>query len=113
MTLAEKLACVERALRIRKQTYPGYVLRRRMTKKQANREIVLMAEIVEDYRELLDEENSRKTLKFVLETGPFHNDETQHLLSNPVNAESLLRSIAELNAGHGVEFDPRKKDDKK
>jgi antitoxin YefM len=29
--------------------------------------------------------------------------ETLHLLGSPVNAESLRRSIAELNAGRGVE----------
>jgi antitoxin YefM len=32
--------------------------------------------------------------------------ETLHLLGNPANAAALLRSIADLNAGRGVEFDP-------
>ena len=32
--------------------------------------------------------------------------ETLHLLSSPRNAERLLRSIAEADAGHGVPFDP-------
>ncbi|MBS3648285.1 type II toxin-antitoxin system prevent-host-death family antitoxin [Pseudaminobacter sp. 19-2017] len=31
--------------------------------------------------------------------------ETLHLLSSPVNAERLLASIAELDAGKGVEHD--------
>jgi antitoxin YefM len=32
--------------------------------------------------------------------------ETLHLLSSPRNAERLLRSIAQLDAGEGVELDP-------
>jgi antitoxin YefM len=31
--------------------------------------------------------------------------ETLHLLSSPINAERLRQSIAELNAGEGVEHD--------
>ncbi|GEO98479.1 antitoxin YefM [Methylobacterium haplocladii] len=31
--------------------------------------------------------------------------ETMHLMSSPVNAERLLRSIAELDAGRGTEHD--------
>jgi antitoxin YefM len=32
-------------------------------------------------------------------------EETMHLLSSPVNAERLLKSIEQLNAGKGVEHD--------
>lgn len=33
-------------------------------------------------------------------------DETDYLLSNPANARILEESIAELNAGRGIERDP-------
>ncbi len=32
--------------------------------------------------------------------------ETLHLLKSPANAERLMRSIAELDAGRGIEHDP-------
>lgn len=32
--------------------------------------------------------------------------ETFHLLKSPANADRLMRSIAELDAGRGVEHDP-------
>ena len=32
-------------------------------------------------------------------------EETMHLLSSPANAERLLQSIEELNAGKGIEHD--------
>lgn len=31
--------------------------------------------------------------------------ETMYLLSSPANANDLLKAIAELNSGHGVEYD--------
>ena len=86
LSAADKLACVERVLRIRKQTYPGYVARHRMTQKRADEELALLAAIVEDYRELLAEENSRSTLKFHLETFLVH---PQNDLSDP-NATKIV-----------------------
>lgn len=47
----ELRACAERELRIRKQVYPGYVLRHRMRQGQADREINMMQAIAEILRE--------------------------------------------------------------
>lgn len=49
-TEAEKQACLERELAMRRRVYPRLVAQRRMTREQADREIALMKEIVTDYR---------------------------------------------------------------
>jgi hypothetical protein len=48
-TNTEKLACVERELKMRKKVYPRWVGAGKMTMEQARREIELMQEIVADY----------------------------------------------------------------
>jgi len=48
-TAADKLACAERELRLRKNVYRNRVLVGRMTQAFANREIALMTSIRDDY----------------------------------------------------------------
>lgn len=50
-TNTEKLACVERELKLRKSVYPRWVGKGKMTIEQARREIELMQGIVADYAE--------------------------------------------------------------
>jgi hypothetical protein len=52
ITEADKLRCVERELRLRRRNFPIWVKTGRMQQVQADREIELMAAIVEDYRKL-------------------------------------------------------------
>lgn len=52
MKEADKLACVQRELALRKRVYPRWVLAGKMTQEKADRETALMEEIVEDYRRI-------------------------------------------------------------
>ena len=47
----QKAECAEREVRKRKQVYPGYIERGRMTVNKARYEIEVMAQIAEDYRQ--------------------------------------------------------------
>lgn len=51
-TDAEKAACADREVKMRRRVYPRWVAGKKMTQAQADREIALMAEIAEDYRTL-------------------------------------------------------------
>jgi hypothetical protein len=51
VTLNDKLMCVERELRMRQRTYERLVRGGRMSADTATREIAMMSEIVNDYRE--------------------------------------------------------------
>ena len=51
-SLADTLACVERAYRLRKEFFPRWVQIHRMTQQKADKELALMASIAEDYRKL-------------------------------------------------------------
>jgi hypothetical protein len=51
-SLADKLACIEREYRLRKECYPRWVQMHRMTQHKADKELALMASIAEDYRKL-------------------------------------------------------------
>lgn len=46
----DKLACVEREVKMRRRVYPRWVENKRMTQAQADREIALMEAIADDYR---------------------------------------------------------------
>jgi len=48
-TPEEKLACIEREIRMRLKTYPRWVAAGNMTQKNADREIAVMKAIAEDY----------------------------------------------------------------
>jgi len=49
-TAAQKLACAKRELTMRRRVYPNWVNQGRMTQEEANHEVAVMADIVEDYR---------------------------------------------------------------
>jgi hypothetical protein len=49
-TIEEKLKCVERELGMRRRVYSYRVANGKMTRQEADREIDLMASIVEDYK---------------------------------------------------------------
>lgn len=51
ITLADKLSCVRRELRLRRELYPGFVQRERMTQAQADFQLACMEAIVFDYEE--------------------------------------------------------------
>lgn len=51
-TATELQACAKRELRLRLRIYPNRVLTGRMTERDADREIAMMAAIVEHYAEL-------------------------------------------------------------
>ena len=51
-TTADKLACVEREVRMRAKIYPNRILTGRMSAESATREIDCMKEIADDYRQL-------------------------------------------------------------
>lgn len=48
--IEEKLACAERELALRQRAYPRWVAIGRMSQAEADREIAIMAAIVDDYR---------------------------------------------------------------
>lgn len=50
-TVADKRACIERELKMRRRVYPRWVEQRRMSQQQADREIKLMEAIAADYDE--------------------------------------------------------------
>ena len=56
VTLAEKLHSAERELKMRRQVYPRWVARQKMSQEQADHEIRCMEAIVEDYRTLAEKE---------------------------------------------------------
>ncbi len=49
ITNEDKLKCVKRELAMRRNVYPKWVVSGRMKQEQADREIAVMAEVVEDY----------------------------------------------------------------
>ena len=54
-TIEDKIACLEREIKIRQRVYPGRIATRRMTSKLAYREIETMKQILDDYqRQLAD-----------------------------------------------------------
>ena len=50
----EKLACLEREIRMRRKVYPRWVELGKMKEKDAAREIATMEEIAKDYRHELE-----------------------------------------------------------
>lgn len=68
-TLAEKLECVERELRMRKQVYARAVAKGNMPKDQADRETELMAAIVDDYRDAVEAEQAGQGVAINVESG--------------------------------------------
>ena len=56
INIFDKLRCLERELRMRRQCYPGFIARGRMDEKQARREIAVLEAIIADYRELSREQ---------------------------------------------------------
>lgn len=55
-TAAEKLACAERELKLRRRVYPRWIERGQMTQKLADHEIACMESICADYRSQTDKE---------------------------------------------------------
>lgn len=50
-TFADKLAAVEREIRMRRRVYPRWVADRKMSEAKAEAEIAVMEAIAKDYRE--------------------------------------------------------------
>lgn len=61
--LEDVVQCLERELKLRQRLYPGRVAHRRMTKKAADREIAIMAQLLADHQALLERE--RKDAEFL------------------------------------------------
>jgi hypothetical protein len=55
-TLTQKIACLERELRLRSRVYPPRVASRLMSQSAADHEIALMQAILDDYRKQRDPE---------------------------------------------------------
>jgi len=55
----EKAECAEREVRRRKQVYPGYIERGRMTVNKARHEMEVITAIAEDYRQLAERDEPR------------------------------------------------------
>ena len=55
-TAEDKMNCALRELRMRERVYPGWVEKGRITAEKSERELALMAAIVEDYRALVAKE---------------------------------------------------------
>jgi hypothetical protein len=49
----DKMACIDRELKMRKRVFPRLVMHGRMTAIEAEREISIMVAIAEDYRRLV------------------------------------------------------------
>ena len=49
ITLIDKIACLRRELALRRNVYPGRVLRRQMSQENADREMAVMTAILKDY----------------------------------------------------------------
>ena len=56
ITAAEKLACAERELKMRRKVYPRWVEQKRMSAPQADHEIRTMEAICDDYRVLAEKD---------------------------------------------------------
>ncbi len=56
MTNTEKLACLEREIKMREHVYPRWVKGRRMTREVASHELRCMREIADDYRTAAEKE---------------------------------------------------------
>lgn len=56
MGAAEKLACLERGLELRRLIYPRWVAEGRMREDQARREIKMMEDFAGEYRAILEKE---------------------------------------------------------
>jgi hypothetical protein len=50
-SIEEKIGCLERELRYRQRVYPRLVLAKKMSQQKADREIEVMAAILEDLKE--------------------------------------------------------------
>jgi hypothetical protein len=55
-TNAQKLACIEREIKMRERVYPRFVENSKMTRQKADEEIALMHAIAEDYRAAAEKE---------------------------------------------------------
>jgi hypothetical protein len=53
---ADKLACAERELKMRKRLYPRWVAEKKMSAGRAAHEVAAMEAIVADYQKLVDAE---------------------------------------------------------
>ena len=62
-TNADKLRCAERELVQRRRVYSRLIADGRMTKRQADREIELMAAIADDYQNKVDNEKPPSLLQ--------------------------------------------------
>jgi hypothetical protein len=47
---ADKLACIEREIKMRLKVYPRWIEKGKMTQEKADHEIAVMREIADDYR---------------------------------------------------------------
>jgi len=56
VTAAEKLACVEREIKMRRRVYPRWVGDGRMTQAKADSEIQTMEAIADDYRKAAEKD---------------------------------------------------------
>ena len=56
-SLADKIACLDREIKLRKRTYPSKVAHRRMTRAKADHEIAVLAEILREYENLLAQQD--------------------------------------------------------
>jgi hypothetical protein len=63
-TRSEKLFCIERELRMRRHVYPRAVAQRRMTQHEADRELAMMEEIAQDYREQAEAQPDLQTMRY-------------------------------------------------
>ena len=55
-TMEQKLAAIEREIRLRKRVYPRWVEQKKMSAVSAVQQIAIMEEIAEDYRALVADE---------------------------------------------------------
>jgi hypothetical protein len=49
ISIEQKIACLEREIKLREDFYPRWVAARRMTQETAERELAVMREILQDY----------------------------------------------------------------
>ncbi|HEU0063235.1 MAG TPA: hypothetical protein VFR19_25380 [Hyphomicrobiaceae bacterium] len=61
-SLAELVACAERELKIRLRVYPGRVMAGRMSQREADRQIEMMAAIAGRLREVAEREREQLLL---------------------------------------------------
>lgn len=55
-TNAEKLACAEREVKMRRRVYPAWVEKGRLSQKEADHQVACMQSIVDDYRAQVEKE---------------------------------------------------------